>query len=53
MTWLQILQLALTLLTQALAAFARGEKKEAPAQVRLAPEHEGCVQALAQQTPGP
>ncbi len=47
MTWLQILQLALTLTTQALAAFAAGAKKEHAAVVQLPAAQQATLQHLA------
>lgn len=47
MNWLDILQLSTALLTQALAAFAAGQRKEAPATVALDPAHAATVQTLA------
>ncbi len=49
MTWLTILQLATTLLGQALQAFAAGHTKEALATVELPPEHAAVVRQLAAQ----
>ena len=51
MSWLMILQLATTLLGQALQAFAAGHTKEATATVQLPPEHAAVVRTLAEQHP--
>ncbi len=51
MSWLMILQLATTLLGQALQAFAAGHTKEATATVHLPPEHAAVVRTLAEQHP--
>ena len=51
MTWLTILQLATTLLGQALQAFAAGYTKEEVATVQLPPEHAAVVRQLAEQHP--
>ncbi len=49
MSWLQILQLATTLLSQALAAFAAGQTKEAPALVNLRHVDAQVVHELSRQ----
>jgi hypothetical protein len=49
MKWLDVLQLSFALLQQALAAFAQGQRKEAPAQVSLEPEHQETLLGLIQQ----
>lgn len=49
MSWLAILQLSVTLLQQALSAFAQGQKKEATAFVSLAPQHVETIQQLAEE----
>lgn len=47
MTWLQILQLATTLMAQALEAFDQGAKKEHAATVVLSAPEQETVQKLA------
>lgn len=48
MTWLQILQLSMTLMAQALAAFDQGAKKEHEAAVVLPPKDHAIAQQLVQ-----
>jgi hypothetical protein len=49
MSWLQILQLAMTLMQQAMAAFAMGHKKEDEAKVALAPHQVEVVKAIVEE----
>jgi hypothetical protein len=48
MAWLTILQLAFTLLAQALAAFGQGVRKEDPHTVVLDDVHKETVRSLLQ-----
>ena len=49
MSWLSIIQLAATLIQQALIAFSHGQLKESVAVVHLETEHAATVEHIAKQ----
>jgi hypothetical protein len=48
MSWLDILQLAMVLMQQAMAAFAAGHKKEAPANLSLSQKQVETVKTIVE-----